>query len=539
MTRKKKRRLLLAAGALLLTCILAFFAYLLRQGHDYAGDFAALLPADTAAFCSLRDLEGTIRKAEASPDFTSMLQGGALEELLLSSRKMRKLDRKITQLEVRSRMTLGRDFLERWFGEEACFAVLPSTVNRPFPGLLAMSRTRIGFEENLAEFVARHYPGLSLETINYRNERISRYIGKEEKRCFSYMRFGRTVFLSLRTSDTTILKELADRKLDVKNSNLAGQKDFRDWRASLGRKDGLSFLVRNEGIQELIGTDNTFMSSVLFKDRLTGSPKISGTMYFDRGIMAQIRIREPFSEPDRGNKTHMKHMSLASRRTVGFLNLRSSILAEMLMDIAATQSEDGDEFVTVLHNYIAKSLGDIFGDEVFLDIRTIRPGIFMPMIEGGLICDFHSRKAADGEIQRWIAAFGTDTEEGSRHAIPSPLGLINYRWKEETLMASIHPDGAEYQPAEVHDRLISTPEFQEASPEGLEKADLVLYLNPLGMHQGLEEAYGMSLAWPKDVKRHVRDGILWAEVLSPFRCIILESGYNGGETHIRLYAPLE
>ena len=64
-------------------------------------------------------------------------------------------------------------------------------------------------------------------------QRITLYRGSKDRRSLSFMRFGRTIVLSLRSSETAYLLDVAGRHDDPAAPTLAEVESFRQWRESL------------------------------------------------------------------------------------------------------------------------------------------------------------------------------------------------------------------------------------------------------------------------------------------------------------------
>ena len=166
MKRKKKIMVIALLGVTVL--LLAFLLYVnQRGGQDYTEELARLLPADTPAYISLRNLNTLWTRIESMQFAQELGASGALSRLLMSSKEWQRLQQKTHRFERRTTLRLGERFIKRWFGRHVVFALI-AVPDAEQPGLLLLSKTRLGFEEKLAELVAQLYPGLKLRTERYR-----------------------------------------------------------------------------------------------------------------------------------------------------------------------------------------------------------------------------------------------------------------------------------------------------------------------------------------------------------------------------------
>jgi hypothetical protein len=254
-----KRRALHGAVVLLFLLIVLFGWLKWRSGRNYYGEPETLLPPDTAVLATWRQLGQFLDRLNQLKALQQIQQDEDFLALLLTDPEWRKLQNEKDKTRYKLLKTAARDFVQTWFGREFSLAFLPPQTNKKESdsgGLIAIARTDLGFEENLAEFVAQCYPELSLEERRYRGHRLYRYNAEKSKRAFSYCRFGDTVVVSLRSADWGWLEGVIDRKLSSVSSgsstNLAHTPVFSDYAAERKRQAGLDVFIAPKSLSHTI-----------------------------------------------------------------------------------------------------------------------------------------------------------------------------------------------------------------------------------------------------------------------------------------------
>ena len=225
--RPLRRRLLflvLAAGGVLLLASALLSVWLTwRAGPEYFGAPERLLPPDAGLVATWRDLNAFLDGVQNLGALEAWREDEDLAAFLLTDSTWRKLQREKDKARYKFLNRLAGNFVRRWLGQEVTLALAPPPAGRLTgepgaglerkSGLLVLARTQVGFEENLAEFVAHVYPELALETRRYRGHKLYRYNAEKSRRAFCYCRFGRTVAVSLRSADWAWIEGVVDRKL--------------------------------------------------------------------------------------------------------------------------------------------------------------------------------------------------------------------------------------------------------------------------------------------------------------------------------------
>ncbi len=254
-----KRRALHGAVVLLFLLTVLTLWLKWRSGRNYYGEPETLLPPDTAVLVTWRNLGQFLDRLNQLKALQQIQQDEDFLSLLLTDPDWRKLQNEKDKARYKLLKTAAHDFVQTWFGREFSLAFLPPPSDNKdsrFGGLIAIARTDLGFEENLAEFVAQCYPELALEERRYRRHRLYRYNAEKSKRAFSYCRFGDTVVVSLRSADWGWLEGVIDRKLSPvpsnSSANLARTSVFSDYAAERKRLAGLDVFVAPQSLSQTI-----------------------------------------------------------------------------------------------------------------------------------------------------------------------------------------------------------------------------------------------------------------------------------------------
>ncbi|MFW5870100.1 MAG: hypothetical protein ACOCVL_00395, partial [Candidatus Sumerlaeota bacterium] len=228
---KKRRRRILALGclgvfiiAVVLTSLTAW--YLRAQaGMTYEGQTEALLPPETTAILTIRDLESTLDSLATLPAVRSMRGEIPLGGWLLASPTFHDSMENVSEQRLLTIADAADRFLRKYFGREFTLALLPPTTDEGHSAVLLIVQADLGFEENLAELAILFNPKLELETQEYNGIRLRRSRSDGARKSFSYCRLGSTILLALRTEKWEVLRNAVDR-LDNDSASLADEALF-------------------------------------------------------------------------------------------------------------------------------------------------------------------------------------------------------------------------------------------------------------------------------------------------------------------------
>jgi hypothetical protein len=245
---KKKRAikfLLIVIGAAVViggSGIIGFGIFLkARTGADFEGRPPDLLPPNTVFYFSFEQPAEFLEQIEASPLWREWEATGALRAFLDRKERLTKLQRNVEKVERFTPYKVKDRIIKRWLADRFSIALVPPPHDGLPPGIILLAQTQLGFEEDLAQFVAENFPEIDVVEYDTKSdgtenapieERITVYRGEKEKRSLAFVRFGRTVALSLRSAQTDYLEEIIHRRHDSSIQSLAGVEAFSNWQAS-------------------------------------------------------------------------------------------------------------------------------------------------------------------------------------------------------------------------------------------------------------------------------------------------------------------
>ena len=205
----------MALGGLCLALLAAGGVWLwLVWRPAYDGPLEALLPPDCPTVIRLRNLAAGIAQLEGARAFDEVFSNVDLSVLLVEEEDWSEFVEQRDSPAMQARLRVGRAFLRRYFSADALVAFAPSRLRPERPALLGLTRADTGFLEAMAELVAAFYPDSRLVIERHRGVSIHRYVAGKERHGFAYIRLGKTVALSLRSSEGDYLREVIDRFRD-------------------------------------------------------------------------------------------------------------------------------------------------------------------------------------------------------------------------------------------------------------------------------------------------------------------------------------
>lgn len=240
MIRRKFAKIILFLFAALIVFLIvgvAGLGFFLKQrsGPDYEGELAGLLPPNTVFYFSFNQPAQFLDAFERSRLWLEWERTGAMRAALDRKDRLAKLQRNVEKFERFTPYTVKDRIVKRWLGEHFVVALVPPPRPDLPPGLIVLAKTDIGFEEDLAEFVAENFPDIRRRrSAAATGEAITLYRGSEPHRSLAFVRFGRTVVLSLRSPETAYLEEIIRRRHDPAAASLARVESFAAWKLAEG-----------------------------------------------------------------------------------------------------------------------------------------------------------------------------------------------------------------------------------------------------------------------------------------------------------------
>ncbi len=558
---KRKTRLVLSV---LLVCSILLLAFLIyvnqRGGPDYTEELARLLPVDTPAYISLRNLNALWTRIESMQFARELGTSGALSRLLLSSKDWQRLQQKKHRFERRTTFRLGERFIKRWFGRHVVFALIP-VPNTEQPGLLLLSKTHLGFEEKLAELVAQLYPGLKLRTEHYRGTLINLYDAEKAKHAFSYVRFGRTVVLSLRSNNTAYLKHVIDLKVENSRNTLSDSSKFQQAFAGMEKAEGLICYIIPQLCLRSLGA----MPSGTIQNHSTEQTRASLAKMLERyeywrvvfsvhnGFVGDFHFRyKPTAQaqsPASGDLTisELSALSFLPIDTLGFFQVQGPDLRKSLTEIAAFlelfPSITPEAWLSAIEAASGiNPVRDIFpymDNELTLALCNIQSGLLFPQFTAELFV-----KSSDTDTVRQLLAqrvqqirlgeqsFPLEETHVENHTIRScqtPFGPIGYGFLESYLVVR----------AAAQSNITANDLYRQVRAHALQNPSCVLYVNFEEAANALRRVADKSLQWQQRIRAKVEKYHKLIEVFMYLKALCITTSSSPISTDLRIYIPAE
>lgn len=550
---KLRKNIIRIAALIFIGLVILFYLFIQhRTGPDYAEHFARLLPPETAAIASLQNLETLWNQATALKVTSQIMESPELSHLLLSSEDMQEWKKNLSEIEYKTRMELGKDFILKWIGQDAAVALVsPQSEGAP-PGILVMSKTKIGFEEKLAELVALYYPDLNLETESWKGVSINRYKGKKESRSFSYLRFGRTVILSLRSSDISLLQKIIDLKKDKNISSLYGSEYFRMYLTSLKQKAGISLFVHKDRMMDYLKRAQTYSESKGLADTL---PRINDILNpfgymqlnirLDQGVKGEAGFY--YSTPlEKTSQPPVEFQSLAKLpdNTSLFFGIKDSNISGSFKTILKIffqngNADNGSEAeLTELETLLEKQIFSLVKNEIVISLFKMEPGFLTPLMNGDIFLEAREPEKANAEMRNMMESMGASGDIRQQRIL-TPIGTLGYIMQDDfvRIMVRSQPDALQDNKTEFN--LSNSHLFQELFPSGIKESHVVLFINFERISEDLEELAKRSIRWNDKTRERVKRFHKWAGVCRYLKGCAVQDQRDGKAVVYHIRIPVE
>lgn len=472
--RRQRRRI---AFALLAAVAVVFYLYVTFHGpRDYTGELARLLPARTSAFIALNDFEGIRQRVAQTRLYEQLSTSIDLASLLMTNEDWRQYQENKDSLEWKAKAALAREFLRRYFSRQVV-VTLSRLDGCDEPALLVMARTDLGFAEKLGELCAQLYPELHLATERYRGIPLYAYEAPQSRRSFTYVRFGKTVVLSLRTDERDYLRRIIDWRLDAPPQSLFETADFqRAWR-SPARSQGLLGIARPDAFfRDLTARPEFNLRGYLNHPRRAPLRKAIGQFPFLETaitVAERIEIRlaarnsatTSSADAKAPNGTPLTLLETIPSTCTAFAVFRFENLAETLariLNIHRAFSEDvadpkvladAVEYLNTQWGIdVNRDLAPALGREAALVVHEVQ----LPMmVSAGLLVRATDRTRAEAAVGRVIRTYAGNYADSQRAATlprefrdapdfhplyPTPLGLLGVGWLGDFCLWGTNPN---------------------------------------------------------------------------------------------------
>ncbi len=571
---KRKTRLVLSV---LLGCsilLLGFLIYVNRRGGpDYTEELARLLPADTPAYISLRNLKTLWERIESMQFARELGTSGALSRLLLSSEDWQRLQQKKHRFERRTTFRLGERFIKRWFGRHVVFALIP-VPNTEQPGLLLLSKTQLGFEEKLAELVAQLYPGLKLRTEHYRGSLINLYDAEKAKHAFSYLRFGRTVVLSLRSNNTAYLKHVIDLKVENSQNTLADSKKFQQAFAGMEKAEGLICYIIPQLCLRSLGA----LPSVTIHKRFPEQTRASLAKMLEHhdywrvvfsvhnGFVGDFHFRYKATAQALSGASAASMIAKPSALSflpidsLGFFQVQGPDLRKSLTELVAflelfpsiiPEAWLGDVEVASSINPV-RDLFPYMDNEMTLALCNIQPGLLFPQFTAELFVKTSDTDAVRQflgqrvqQIRLGEQIFPLEETHVENHTIRScqtPFGPIGYGFLESYLVVMLETKTLAKNlavQASPHNNIMANNLYKQVRQHALQNPSCLLYVNFEEAGNALRRVADKSLQWRQKIRAKVEKYHKFIEVFMYLKALCITTSSSPISTDLRLYIPAE
>ncbi len=571
---KRKKKIMVIALLGVTVVLLAFLLYVnQRGGQDYTEELARLLPADTPAYISLRNLNTLWTRIESMQFAQELGASGALSRLLLSSKEWQRLQQKTHRFERRTTLRLGERFIKRWFGRHVVFALI-SVPDAEQPGLLLLSKTHLGFEEKLAELVAQLYPGLKLRTERYRGSLINLYDAEKAKHAFSYLRFGRTVVLSLRSNNTAYLKHVIDLKVENSQNTLADSSKFQLAFAEMEKAEGLICYIIPQLCLRLLGAlpSGTIQKHSTEQTLASLSKMLEHHEYWrvvfsvHNGFVGDFRFRYKATAQALSGASAASMiakpsaLSFLSIDTLGFFQVQGPDLRKSLTELAAFLELFPSITPEAWLSGVEAASGinpvrDIFpymDNELTLALCNIQPGLLFPQFTAELFV-----KTSDTDTVRQLLAqrvqqirlgeqsFPLEETHVENHTIRScqtPFGPIGYGFLESYLVVMLGSKTLAENlavRAAAQSNITANDLYKRVRKHALQNPSCILYVNFEEAANALRRVADKSLQWQQKIRAKVEKYHKPIEVLTYLKALCITTSSSPISADLRLYIPAE
>ena len=447
-SRKKLLLLILSLLFLIGTIIFIFYIHF-RGAPEYTEDIAKLLPQDTIIYLSVVDLAGLINEISELKICEELNKSEDFAAFLLKSDEWKKIKKQKSKFEKATKIRLTREFFEKWFGQHLVVALM-NIPEQKTPGIVFVSRTKMGFEEKLAEFVAQIFPELFLQTSSYRGVTLNLYDAPKSTRSFSFMRFGRTVVLSIRSRNLDYLKRIIDQK-ELKNNNecLADNPEFKSAFEGMESNRGLVlffhpdrlfsaiFNFQSEKKQKAKESEISKSLKLLFKPYDFGCLKIalelrgldvSGKFHYSNDIASSKKndFINRVSQQKSGGKDsfslvvfrkkiskQLHYDSLITLRAYGknSLNAIQSIIDSLkeMHNFSKIYEALVSQISSAFNIDVKKTIPAVIGDGIAISFRSVVPTPLFPVVSAGIffeISDLNKVKRIITSIKKGVVIEG-------------------------------------------------------------------------------------------------------------------------------------
>ena len=531
MNSKKRQIIIFAIPVIALAIILSVLIYS-PEKEIFRGDFADVLPPNTASICYINDFEGLWNTGAGMQTFQKIYRSDAIqEELKLSDKSENK------PAFQNFRLSLAKNFMFRWLGKELCIAVIPG-VKQKYPfSILVMSRTESGFEQKLAKFITEHHPDVKLRKSQYNNEEIYSFQTENKRDSFCCMLLGRTLFLSARNSDTQILKNILDLKENPSIPSLSTVSGFKDF-SKLKNKHSVSLYSNLQRLFLFLKQSGEESDSETIRESLSTAQSLFKDfreMQMFLSLSSDIRITAEFlgkATPTQNNISiprEFRSLEYFENNDLAFLGIKHNRIHTIyprLIRIYTQDKPDSETRNEILFRILTE-LGNILEKEIVLNIDQLEPGLLFPVVNASLHAGVEDETQARDFMYNFLPA-DDNSEEKNAGRVSTPAGILSFRLKNKMLNASLT------QGMKKEDKTGKNASFPE-----LENSTFFMKFNLETLHRNAVQLEKGSSFWKEKYRERTRRLKKWSEVLSHFQNITIWNQLTQKSVIYELKMPLE
>lgn len=409
MNRRRIFKYIFTAFTALLILVIAgmigFGQYLkARSGPEFEGELASLLPPNTVFYFSFNQPAQFLDGFERSRLWLEWERTGAMRAALDRKERLAKLQRNVEKIERFTPYTVKDRIVKRWLGHHFVVALVPPPRPGLPPGIIVLAKTDTGFEEDLAQFVAENFPDVRRQKSDSpAGESITLYRGSKPHRSLAFVRFGRTVALSLRSPETAYLEDMIRRRHDPEGGSLASVASFAAWQTAEGGAHPLTLYCHPAESARLFldhpglrpEEASRAQSIEWFFDKTEKGALLTGWMEYKRDLKARFELATPGPLFNLENLAaaapRFESLDFATGSSLAFVAVKSDDVARLTAWLrqAANLTKKGPENWEQANETLEDALGRRFtrtaqlllDREAALIIQGVSPALLMPQVD--------------------------------------------------------------------------------------------------------------------------------------------------------------
>ncbi|GAB4326248.1 MAG: hypothetical protein Kow0059_22610 [Candidatus Sumerlaeia bacterium] len=515
-----------------------------RSGPDFEGDLAALLPPDTPAVIFLNRPADFLNRVDKSPVGRRWARSGALEAALNRKQRLAKMQRNVARIEQFTPFRIKDRLTARWLAGSAALALVPPPRPDLPPGVILLIQADLGFEEDLAQFMAEQVPEVQVRRAAAGSgERLTRYQGSKPHRSLTLVRFGRTVALSLWSAETAYLEEVIRRRRapapPAGADSLAEDAVFAAWRRSPDGNRPVCIFIRPAQAARVwlehprMRPSKSRRRSGLqwVRDECPQEAWLSGWLDLDHNEFQarfDLNVPSPLFDLKRlaEQAPRFQALNLATTDTLAVAAVKCDDLVSLgdvlrraaeWMGVERKDWAKADEQLRwVLGDELRAALAGRLGREAALLIQNVQTGLLIPQIDALAVAGVRDPQAIRAAMP------ATADERGVFDLKPPALPITLLRRagaavvdSPPALIVAVAPDPAAELPFSKADGA-SFDRPPNLAPPDEAHAIALLFVNTRRVEATLNAIYAELPPFADDWRKTLERAMMYAAVLAPF-----------------------